>query len=88
MQLTAQDLALINYSLNQIAVSENDKASVREVCTLLMTSIKEEEGIKKFVDGEVDLSTMQKAMVIKALKGLSWTKPQWDAIDELVSRLN
>lgn len=88
MLLEAQELALVHYSLNQISVSEQDRSLLRESCEAVLLSTEGENEGKHFVDGDISLSTLQKAFIIKSLRSLSWNKNSWDVVDKIIEKLN
>lgn len=88
MQLTAQEIALVHYSLNQIPVLEQDKPLLREIRSVIVSFTAGEGDEKHFVDSEVELSTLQKAFVIKSMKSLPWNSGNWDLVDKVVEKLN
>ncbi len=88
MHLLAQETALINFTLHQISIAEHDKENVREICALLLSSTEGSGAQKKFIDGDIAISSVQKAFIINAMKSLSWTKNQWDIVDAVMTKLN
>jgi hypothetical protein len=87
MQITAPELVIINIAANTFPLGKTDRPLVREIISLIFTLTEGEKMEKHFVDGEIELSTLHKAFLLKATEALSWTNSQWDVVDSLKAKI-
>ncbi len=84
MKFSKQQLAVMVTALRSMPLSKEEKTVVSEVLSLLIAC--SQDGM--FIDGEVDLKTPQKALILKVLESAKWTAPEWEFVDTLISLLN
>ncbi len=86
MQFKKDELGLMNMTLNTYNCSKEERGIIKECLDMILTSTNEDK--TQFVDGDLDLKTTQKALLIRALESGKWTNVQWSFVDDLISKLN
>ena len=89
MNLSLNEVMACASVLTSMPVEKIDRDIASEVWGLVKTLLQGEDGKQNFVEGELELKTTHKALLMKLLENGSWTIIQFEAVVKpFIEKLN